>query len=123
MAGQAETAEIRTVWKEKPSLLSKGMIHWVLQTGPAGEPTIIRESVAFPLDDAFVTADDPDSDDPFLRIHVDDMDEEKRQVVDKMHSEFVASLERDGWTPLGQGVDRHNLRLSRHAAAEDVTSE
>lgn len=108
-----ETMEILAVWKERPSLFSGGLMQWVAEaSGPDG-PHRVRESPAFPMDDRFVTSDDPDNDDPFIRINRAEMDEEQRKVVETMHAEFAASLERDGWVQTGQGRDWYNLHFER----------
>lgn len=112
-----ETMEIQAVWKERPSLFSDGLMQWVAQAeGPEGSHCI-RESPAFPMDAKHVTDDDPDDPNPFICIVRDQMSDERREVVEKMHREFVASLERDGWTPTGQGRDWYNLHFERAVTA------
>jgi len=107
--------EILAIWKDRPSLFASGTMRWVAQaTGPEGADRI-RESTAFPLEEEFVTEDNPDDDNPFICIVRDEMGEEKRQVVEKMHAEFVSSLERDGWVQTGQGRDWYNLHFARAA--------
>lgn len=108
-----ETMEILAVWKERPSLFGDGLMQWVAEaTGPDG-PQRVRESPAFPLDDRFVTENDSDNQSPFIRIVRDEMDEEQRTVVETMHAEFVASLERDGWVQTGRGRDWYDLHFAR----------
>ena len=108
-----ETMEILAVWKERPSFFAPGMMEWVAEAcGPDG-PYRVRDSPAFPLEKAFVTDDDSDDDNPFIQIVRNEMDEEKRKVVETMHAEFVASLERDGWVQTGQGRDWHNVHFER----------
>ena len=108
-----ETMEILAVWKERPSLFSSGLMQWVAETdGPNGRGRV-RESPAFPLDGKYVTQDDPDEDNPFICVVRDEMDDDVREVVEKMHAEFVAALERDGWMLTGQGRDGYYLHFER----------
>ena len=108
-----ETMEILAIWKESPSFFSSGLMQWVAEVdGPECRHSI-RESPAFPMDKKHVTDDDSDDANPFICIVRDQMSDERREVVEKMHHEFVASLERDGWMPTGQGRDWYNLHFER----------
>jgi hypothetical protein len=110
-----ETMEIRAIWKERPGWFGPGMMQWVADANGPDGPYRDRESPAFPLENEFVTEVDPDGDNPFIHIHLAEMDDEKRKVVETMHAEFVASLERDGWVQTGQGREWHNLLFERAA--------
>jgi len=113
----SETMEILAVWKEKPGWFGPGMMQWVAEaSGPDGLYRD-RESPAFPLENEFVSEVDPDEDNPFIHILLASMDDEKRNVVETMHAEFVASIERDGWVQTGQGRDWDNLQFARAATA------
>ena len=108
-----ETMEIQAVWKERPSLFTSGLMQWVAVATGSDGPRSLRESPAFPLDDKFVTEDDPEEDDPFICIVRDEMNDDQRGVVNSMHAEFVSALERNGWVQVGQGRDWYNLYFER----------
>lgn len=112
-----ETMEIRAVWKERPSWSGPGMMEWVADASGQDGPARVRESPAFPLEHKFVTEVVPNEDNPFIHIVLDKMDHETRKVVETMHAEFVASLERDGWVQTGQGIDWDNLQFERAATS------
>lgn len=108
-----ETMEILAVWKKRPSLFSSGLMQWVAELDAIDGLKRIRESPPFPLEGGSVTEEGPDGSNPFICIVREKMDVERRKVVDRMHAEFVGSLERDGWVQTGQGRDWYNLRFER----------
>ena len=107
-----EMMEIQAVWKERPSLFASGLMQWVAVVAGSDGSKPLRDSPAFPLDDTFVTEDESDEG-PFICIARDEMDDDKRHVVETMHAEFVSALERDGWVQTGQGRDWYNIHFER----------
>ena len=88
-------------------------MQWVAVAAGSDGSTPLRDSPAFPIDDSFVPEDDAGEDGPFICIVRDEMNDDQRHVVETMHAEFVAGLERDGWVLTGQGRDWYNLHFER----------
>jgi hypothetical protein len=105
--------EILAVWKEPPSLFSNGLMQWVAEVRRPDGLHRMRESPPFPIEGDYVTEDKQEQGESFICIVREKMDPERRKIVETMHEEFVASLERDGWAPTGPGRDWYNLHFER----------
>ena len=118
----SETAQVLAVWKERPSFFASGLMQWVADAvGPTG-PYRVAASPAFPLDDTFVADDESDDDNPYIQVRVDEMSADQRDVVERMHAEFVALLESQGWARSGGGAEWYNLQLSRGVSPSTPSS-
>lgn len=108
-----ETMQILAVWKERPSWFASGLMQWVAEAVGPNRAYRVHEAPAFPLDDKFVAGGDSGDESRYIRIVLDEMDDTKRRTVEKMHAEFVAALEREGWVQTGRGRDWFNLQFER----------